>query len=182
MADVRLWANRPLEELWSVLQEEAEHLDGGWAARRFTGGAVVFLRRVDGRGELRIARAEKPKTRSGPALFVAECNTYLTSFGILDWRRVEEPEAPGIALRFLEPPRCPDCGGPMDPNALLYGKGACSRCALAATTKRMTKCADCGEPIPFDPVYDPDRCNMCAGLYGQRYAAELRARKEPQHV
>jgi hypothetical protein len=98
----RRWT-QPLAGLRRVLQAEASRLRGEWAWRILRHGAVVAMRlRADFWCELRISRRKAPEDDQAWALWEREVAIFTRELGIEGWQREDDPEASGVAVRFIE--------------------------------------------------------------------------------
>lgn len=134
------WQQGTLTELWARMNtmlrwKQREPLHGElrvWFV--LWSGALVALR-LDGEQRIcRIARSEKPKTDDGPELWEKEIATFVRFFGLGPWARVDEPEAKGVAVLFLEPtaPVCGSCHTPLDQDARQFGRTLCTGCQVSS--------------------------------------------------
>lgn len=92
----------PLKTLMRVLQYEVAQSPQRRSWKVLPGGAYIRLSRENGLYTLRIARREKPRTSSGPALFQREVDTFVKQLGITGWTREIEADAPGISVILKE--------------------------------------------------------------------------------
>lgn len=99
----RRW-DRPLADLFAVLKREAQQSKGRPTWRVLPRGAVVSLRvRSDFRLELRISRRRAPASERDEALWERELETFVRVLGCVGWTREDDPDALGVAARFVEP-------------------------------------------------------------------------------
>lgn len=131
------WSGR-LSELLTVLTIEAAEQPERWSKRLLKHGALVALQLEAGRRVVRIARPEAPADARARERWEFELGTFVKHLGITGWPRSADPDAGGVAVRYVE----------LWPGETAPGKAACM---------------DCGTEIPFDHVYGGrDRCQRCA--------------------
>ncbi|MCA1571333.1 MAG: hypothetical protein LC798_13635 [Chloroflexi bacterium] len=102
----------PLGMLYDALAEEAMRSPNEWRAL-----VSVCWQRPDGepvgRLVVRIARGEAPRDEKGRAAWERELATFCERFRMSDaaWERRDEPDAKGVAVRYVERMPLEEAGG-----------------------------------------------------------------------
>ena len=152
---------KPLAELGALLRERAWKLEGSWFWVVVPHGALVAMRVVP-KGEhafkkqLRIAR----KGIKEPRGFEFEVRTFIKHLGLEAWGE-------------------PDIKVDREQDTPFYTGAATLLEPAALGAKTTAKCARCGKPVPHDPAFKEDLCNVCALQAGNEETAARNA-KQPE--